>query len=534
MKKIRKALFLFTLGAFTLNSCEDVPEPYPVPGGGSGDTSEEGVYINQSFATSLGVFSSQSLSGELSWKNDYSSAMITGYQDFDGDGTKENKAGVTLLVSEPFSLAASKGAYVTFTHAINYSKTTLAEDHKLVISKDYNGDATTATWEELPFTIDNTGSSFDFVSAGQIAIPAAYIGQSNVVVALKHTAHDSYSSTWEVQSFKVLEGEAQNDTNDDVYVEESFATSLGSFNSQSEEGEITWINDYSSAMITGYRDFGTGSKENRPGVTYLISPALDLSASQGAYVTFDHAINYSRTTLAEDHKLVISKDYNGDVKTATWEELPLTTSNTGTSFTFVSAGQIEIPAAYIGQSNVVVALKHIAHDDYSSTWEVKNFKVLEGEAGGNTPDIPVDGPSVTVTFASLRLENGEDLTTHTLPDGTVLTFAQEDGRSIPKYYTSGTAARMYANNSLTVTAGSKTIAQIVLNCTDPLGTTSYNGNDTMYGEANGNRLTPVRTGDTVVTFSGIGASTFKIVNAYNGTSGGTQLRLVSLVITYAE
>ena len=417
MKKIWKALFLLTLGTFTFTSCEDVPEPYPVPGMNGGNKEPvAGEYLNVSFASSLGPFTSQSLSGELAWKNDFSSAMITGYQDFDGDGTKENKAGVTLLVSEPFSLAESQAAYVTFTHAINYSKTTLADDHKLLISKNYNGDAATATWEELPIKTDNTGGSFTFVNAGQTAIPAAYIGQSNVVIALKHTAHDSYSSTWEVQSIKVLEGVAQNEEEPDtptlpegVYVEESFETSLGAFNSMSASGELAWINDFKSAMITGYRDFdGDGTKENQPGETYLISPALDLTASKAAYVTFDHAINYSKTTIAEDHKLVISKNYNGDVAAATWEEIPFSTTNTGTSFTFVSAGKMALPAAYIGQKNVVVALKHTAHADYSSTWEVRNFQVLEGEAKEDPviPDTPVEPGENMLVYGGFEAWSG--------------------------------------------------------------------------------------------------------------------------------
>lgn len=206
MKKIWKALVFVTLGVFTFSSCEDVPAPYPIPDNNQGNTSDN-TYINETFASSLGSFTSHALSGDLAWKNDYSSAMITGFQDFDGDGTKENKEGVTLLVSPSFSLAASQAAYVTFNHAINYSRTTLAEDHKLVISKNYGGDVKTATWEELPLSTANTGTSFTFVNAGEIAIPAAYIGQKNIFIALKHIAHEDYSSTWEVRNFKVLEGE---------------------------------------------------------------------------------------------------------------------------------------------------------------------------------------------------------------------------------------------------------------------------------------------------------------------------------------
>lgn len=49
-------------------------------------------------------------------------------------------------------------------------------------------------------------------------------------------------------------------------------------------------------------------------------------------------------------------------------------------------------------------------------------------------------------------ENGEDLNTIEIGDGITGVFAQETGSNAPKYYTSGTAARMYANNTLTITA----------------------------------------------------------------------------------
>lgn len=486
MKKIWKALFLFTLGAFTLTSCEDVPEPYPVPGM-NGGTSEPvaGEYINVSFANSLGTFTSHSLSGDLAWKNDFSSAMITGYQDFDGDGSKENKAGVTLLVSAPFSLAESQAAYVTFTHAINFCKTTIAEDHKLLISKNYSGDTQTATWEELPVKTDNTGSGFTFVNAGQIAIPAAYIGQNNVVIALKHTAHDSYSSTWEVQSIKVLEGIAQNDDKptiptlpEGVYVEETFATSLGAFSSLSASGTLAWINDFKSAMITGYLD-NDGSKENQPGETYLVSPALDLTASQAAYITFDHAINFSKaTTLEEDHKLVITKNYSGDVTAATWEELPLSTANTGSSFTFVNAGRIAVPAAYIGQNNVVVALKHIAHADYSSTWEVRNFKVLEGEAKEEPiiPDTPVEPGDNMLVYGGFEVWSGSTptgwVTATTAGNATLSRSTDAKSGSYSVEVAGGTANKRLGSTEMTLSAGTYTFSASVKAATSAGGSFS--------------------------------------------------------------
>lgn len=207
MKKIWKSLIILTLGAFTFNSCEDVPEPYPYPSVNGETPSTEGVYINESFAKTLGSFENKQAEGNLEWSIAYSSATITGFKDFNNDGAKENQPGVTYLVSQPVDLTASTGACISFDHAINYSRTSIVEDHKLLICKDYNGDVTTATWEEIPFNTDNTGSSFTFVPVA-VDVPAAYIGQPNVVIAFKHTAHNDYSSTWEVKNLKMKEGSA--------------------------------------------------------------------------------------------------------------------------------------------------------------------------------------------------------------------------------------------------------------------------------------------------------------------------------------
>ena len=69
---------------------------------------------------------------------------------------------------------------------------------------------------------------------------------------------------------------------------------------------------------------------------------------------------------------------------------------------------------------------------------------------------------------------------------------------------------------------------MVLTCT-----ASYLGNDQLFGEADGQKVT-VAKGDTDVTFSGFSSQTLKIVNDYTEAKAGTQLRIVSITITYAE
>lgn len=211
MKKIFLSMLAFTMAAFTFTSCEDVPEPYEIPGNnGGGNTTVEGVYIDQDFSKSLGDFKSVGTNENISWGIDYSSACITGYKDYNGDGTKENQAGVTYLVSPEVDLTNSTEAYVSINHAINYEKADINANNSVLISKDYNGDVNTATWEALAYNTDGLGSSFTFVTK-KVAIPAEYVN-GKVYIALRHTCSASQSSTWEVKSVSVKEGTVEDET----------------------------------------------------------------------------------------------------------------------------------------------------------------------------------------------------------------------------------------------------------------------------------------------------------------------------------
>jgi hypothetical protein len=120
------------------------------------------------------------------------------------------------------------------------------------------------------------------------------------------------------------------------------------------------------------------------------------------------------------------------------------------------------------------------------------------------------------------------LNTQTLSDGTQLIFSAEENTNAPKYYNSGSNARVYAKNSLTIKSASKKITKVVLTCT-----ANYLGNDQLYGEADGNKVT-VTKADPDVTFSGFSSQTLKIVNDYTEAKAGTQLRIESITIIYAE
>ena len=148
-----------------------------------------------------------------------------------------------------------------------------------------------------------------------------------------------------------------------------------------------------------------------------------------------------------------------------------------------------------------------------------------GTPGGDTPGGgEVSGNSVIVDFPTMGYGNAQDVITVTLTDGTTLSFGAGTNRNAPKYYDSGTAIRMYPTNTLTVAAASgKTISSIVLTC-------SANNAE---GQVTASAGT-VAVNDMDVTVSGINATSTTITNAHTGTGATSQLRILKMVITYAE
>lgn len=178
-----------------------------------------------------------------------------------------------------------------------------------------------------------------------------------------------------------------------TFLDADFTTSLGSFKSVSAEGDgsIKWAINYSSACITGYGDWdGTGTKTNKPGVTFLVSPEVDLTKATEAYVTINHAMRYENGDINTNNSLLITDNYTGDVKTTAWKQIKYpTTGLNGTQFDFVDS-KANIPAEFVGKK-VVLALRHTCAAK-SSTWEVKKLSVLTGKVDETTtPDTPVTG-----------------------------------------------------------------------------------------------------------------------------------------------
>lgn len=128
------------------------------------------------------------------------------------------------------------------------------------------------------------------------------------------------------------------------------------------------------------------------------------------------------------------------------------------------------------------------------------------------------GESVSFDFTAQNYENQIDMTTIKLSDGTTITFDANGEENGPKYYTSGTAVRVYKNNKIIV-KGTKEIAKIIFHCNAPYPkngeTVNCDGNET-----------------ATINFSG---KTATYTNVFTGTTGGgVQLRFSSIEIVYAK
>lgn len=119
--------------------------------------------------------------------------------------------------------------------------------------------------------------------------------------------------------------------------------------------------------------------------------------------------------------------------------------------------------------------------------------------------------TISVDLGAQGWTNAQEVTELTLSDGTKITFGKGEGSTVPKYYDATKGMRLYAKNVMTI-EGVSAIAKVVIVCDDYNG--ACVGNAALYAQVAGNTMT--------------------IVNEHSSTSGGTQFRPKTMVITYAQ
>lgn len=335
---------------------------------------------------------------------------------------------------------------------------------------------------------------------------------------------------------KPTSGSTTPDTPADGYINETFSKSFGSFTAKIIKGTAWVIDSHGYAKATGYDN---ASKITTPSESYIVSKAIDLSASKSATLEFSYILRYVTKNGAPvegvKNQVLITDNYTGDPATTKWTDITGTMKE-GTDWATWETYKHDL-SDFKGKKNVVIAL-HYACAASSGTWEVKNLSVKE--ATGGTPDTPskpdtpatkdgitIDGTTVTLsnaaattTGASVELDlnaaglvNQAAVETVKFSDGSTVTFDANGQENGPKYYTNTKGVRVYANNKL-IFKGIKKIKQIVMTCD------SYNGTNHV-----GNATATIEFSGTTATYTNLFTET---------TGGGVQLRVKTIKIVYAE
>lgn len=163
------------------------PTPPPTPGD---------VIFSETFANGQGDFAIQDvvLPSELTyiWSHDASrkhmkaSAYVG--QAYDAE---------SWLVSPSINLADVNTATLSFDQAVNYAAPT---ELSVMISTNYSGDVTTATWTELNVSAWPEGNNWNFLTSN--ADLNSFVGQT-VNIAFKYVSTTNASATWEVKNVVV-------------------------------------------------------------------------------------------------------------------------------------------------------------------------------------------------------------------------------------------------------------------------------------------------------------------------------------------
>lgn len=338
---------MIALAAFTFASCEDVPMPYDDPNNNPGGGDEPGVVIEPS-----------------------------------GSGTKDDPYNVAAALQKVTALAAGEQ-----TEPI-YVKGTIKSIK----------DVETAQYGNANYYITDDGSNEiyifqsyylgnkKFTSEDQIKVGDEVVIYGPFTNYMGNTPETVGKGSSYIYSLNgKTEGGEVTPPVEGTYINETFASSFGSFTVKNVKGTPWVLDSYGYAKATGYDN---ASKTTTPSASYLVSSAVNMSASKEATVSFEYILRYVTTSAGEpiagiSNKVLVTDKYTGDPATTDWTDITGTLKEvrdwkTWTKFTAA------VPSNIIGKENVVFAL-YYSCEDKSGTWEVKNLTVKEGkEEGGST------------------------------------------------------------------------------------------------------------------------------------------------------
>ena len=306
-----KKTFRFLLAAVCLlgiASCADVPElPYPFPdpnGGGGGGTTGSGLPFT---SASLNDFEVKTVEG-VDWSLGSSYAKATGYANNVTTATK------TWLVSPAINttITSDDGVSIAFDNVLRYVKPTtdLKGWHKVLASKDYAGDVTTATWIDLNFQpVESATQTWDFYAAKPVQLPAELLNEEKVFIAFYFQCDGTNSTTWELKNFVIQEGMTPDPipTPSDVT-----AVTIAEFNAAAVSTEVWYELVGTASGIKDGDQYCNFDLTDETGTVYVYGLLAEKGGEKKAFQDL-----VAKTGLANGDKIKIHGqrgDYNGKIE----------------------------------------------------------------------------------------------------------------------------------------------------------------------------------------------------------------------------
>lgn len=584
MKKILYSVMALAIAAMTFTACEDVPAPYDTPtGGGSGGGGTEVTYegegtLEKPYTVADAIKYAKSFGQAESEKQVYIKGYITniteeystnyGNANFDISDSKDGGNKFTFyrglyLGNKKFASGDTqikKGdEVIIYGKVVNYRGNTPETVQNAAYLYSLNG-VTAGGGSETP-TAEAKGAG-TLEDPFNVAAAIAYAkqvgsGESDKEVYIK-------GKVSKITANYV----ADNYGNATFYISED-GTSAGEFycyrtlylgNQKYTSGKLLEQKDevIICGKVTCYMGNTPETVQNK---SYLYSlngattgggeepaPTADLGTADAPLnvakaleiINGYEAAGSSPTDAYVKGKIVSVQSYNSQYKSITYY---ISDDGTETNQLQVYSGKGLNGADFAAKEDLTVGatvvvkgqLKKYVKNDVVTPEINQNSQIvsIDGNTGGGGTEPgggggEVSGNAISVNFSSLGLSNQQKVSTLTLSDGTTLTFDGGGNSNSPAYYNTGTALRMYPKNTMTINAGSKKIAAIEIECNEYSGTV-YNAS----GDITVNN-TKMTIDGLKLKFAGPNASTANIANASTTTGAPSQLRMMTLKITYAE
>lgn len=256
-----------------------------------------------------------------------------------------------------------------------------ADCFSVLISEDFDGnDVSTATWTDVTehFAFEGPAKGYGTLQPAGVLDMSAY-KSSPIYVAFRYIGDGDNNASTTYQVDNVQLGDVVDVAETEVYAEAFDESQFDNVTVQITKGDAKGAYAWTAKTYNGnsYAQ-ASANKSTDEQVSYMVTPAIAVSSTEVAQLTFDICIGYYN---ADCLSVLISTDYTDNVDSATWNDV---TANFNIPQVPTSGyGKLHPAGAstldkYKGQT-IYVAFKYDGNGDASdkrtTTYQIDNIKV---------------------------------------------------------------------------------------------------------------------------------------------------------------